>query len=825
MKKKNLIILLVFPFLIAVFCIVTVNTTYNKIDVDISYIDWKYNDMEAFQISSNTYPLEAQGVNQRHYKVSGDGELVWTVENKNGGDTEPCAEIIKKGGQYSLRAIREGEVTITCSNKKGNVYRQMTGIVYKDAAILLYPTIGSSQTNIDSTIYYGEYDHRRGNAASIEMKLVVVPTSEATAMDISCSDNISFDKDSAVIGIKGVGKAKLTISLPSGLAAPRSFEFEIVDEGVNVYTYDDLLYCTNRSEKGEIAVLRKSFESVDNAFVFDADGKPIKSGNAYRTRSNNVECFGNYDSKTGKFTFAEEIYSFTTTYNKNFIDQWNEFVKTNSSYAPLSDKINVGLRVQKDFYGNGYTLNLHNLTYPYSYLPMTNESGEIVRIPQLTSDNLFRGPLKFYTLGDPNNLALVSLYGQDNIGMYVDGDGITVNDVNLKNCEFGDRLANLATVGTVLEVHGNNVTVKNSRLSNGKNVVRSFSSMNLTLSNNLLSNSQNFLLVTGSNEYVPVDLETLTSFYMIDGSVRAEIIGEFIKPAPRDASGKPTISNGDTDLNEFIFGYFPTTEQQTKVRRAVTSIQNAINDARSVQGKFKGSTEVNDCYFYQSGISAICMESLFNSSFTETGVPSELTSMLNSLGLAPYIPTHVSGTSYPVKLNISGDTRFYDYKIADNIELGGLIEENLSSVANSLDITIDGKQVDIDTIFPLKRLMADRALMVGALYTDSSNGKKYVNGPVAFYGGGLNLSEVTLNNYENKSSFSAQVDVDLLDSCLSYKQSGGSNGSSQQLKAMALKAVVTVAGYEPFSFQFVRNGYLYGETPKVTDLIANVKGE
>lgn len=199
--------------------------------------------------------------------------------------------------------------------------------------------------------------------------------------------------------------------------------------------------------------------------------------------------------------------------------------------------------------------------------------------------------------------------------------------------------------------------------------------------------------------------------------------------------------------------------------------------------------------------------------------------MLNSLGLAPYIPTHVSGTSYPVKLNISGDTRFYDYKIADNIELGGLIEENLSSVANSLDITIDGKQVDIDTIFPLKRLMADRALMVGALYTDSSNGKKYVNVPVAFYGGGLNLSEVTLNNYENKSSFSAQVDVDLLDSCLSYKQSGGSNGSSQQLKAMALKAVVTVAGYEPFSFQFVRNGYLYGETPKVTDLIANVKGE
>ena len=218
------------------------------------------------------------------------------------------------------------------------------------------------------------------------------------------------------------------------------------------------------------------------------------------------------------------------------------------------------------------------------------------------------------------------------------------------------------------------------------------------------------------------------------------------------------------------------------------------------------------------------METLFNSSFLETAVPSELTDMLNTLGLAPYIPKHVSGTSYPVKLNISGDTRFYDYKIADNIDLGGLIEENLSSVANSLGVTIDGKEVDIDTIFPLKRLIADRASVLGAVKAESG-GARYVNVPIAFYGGGLNLSEVTMNDYDNKSSFSAQVDVDLLDSCLSYKQSGGSSGQASQLKAMALKAVVTVTGYEPFSFRFVKDGYLYGETPHVTDLIANNKGE
>lgn len=31
----------------------------------------------------------------------------------------------------------------------------------------------------------------------------------------------------------------------------------------------------------------------------------------------------------------------------------------------ISDFVNVGVRVQKDFYGNGYTLNMHALAYPY----------------------------------------------------------------------------------------------------------------------------------------------------------------------------------------------------------------------------------------------------------------------------------------------------------------------------------------------------------------------------------------------------------------------------------------------------------------------------
>ena len=43
---------------------------------------------------------------------------------------------------------------------------------------------------------------------------------------------------------------------------------------------------------------------------------------------------------------------------------------------------------------------------------------------------------------------------------------------------------------------------------------------------------------------------------------------------------------------------------------------------------------------------------------------------------------------------------------------------------------------------------------------------------------------------------------------------------------MMVKAVTVVSGYEPFYFECAKgNGYLYGETPKVSDLIDNAKGE
>ena len=125
---------------------------------------------------------------------------------------------------------------------------------------------------------------------------------------------------------------------------------------------------------------------------------------------------------------------------------------------------------KKDYYGNGFKLNGHNLTFPYE--KTTNSEG--VTIATLNARNLFRGPLTFVALGNPTQLALINAYGQDNSLIYVDGDDITIRDVNIRNADFGNNLNNLNYTGTGIEINGNNVSLINSQVRNAKNDRPSF---------------------------------------------------------------------------------------------------------------------------------------------------------------------------------------------------------------------------------------------------------------------------------------------------------------------------------------------------------------
>ncbi len=530
--KKNIIILLLMPFIIALACLTTISATFNLIDTDIIGIIWDYSANEAYKVSPNPYQLKAVGQNQKNYPVF-DSSLVWEVRNEDNEDSNEYARIVNSN---QLLAISPGNVIVSVSNQKGTIHKQMHVLIYDNSAIVINPVLKSSGSNIDKNTYFGQYDLKDGAKieASIPLKINAYPTSlESNVKLSSISSNLEFDKDTSKIKIRGAlddnSLSFVSFSFDGEATNEVTYSFKVVKDGVNVHSYSDLLYCTNKSKDGEVVVLQTSFESLDNL----------------ESNKNSV-CFGNQIDN--KWNFKNEIYRFKTTYSTSYIEQWNEFVKANNKYSPIDDNVNVGIHVQKDFYGNGFSINMHNLTYPYDESKVNN-----VIVPRLNDDNLFRGPLPFFCLGNPNDTPLVTAYGQDNIGMYVDGDNITINDLNLRNCDRGDNLANLDYVGTTLETKGKNITIKNCLLSNGKTVVRSISS-DILLSNCLLSYARNFLLSVGSDEYLEIDENKMHSLINKNGTSNENIASYCKKEGEADVLMTDFLmGNIDSNFSSYLY--------------------------------------------------------------------------------------------------------------------------------------------------------------------------------------------------------------------------------------------------------------------------------
>ena len=791
MKKKNLIILLIIPFIISLLGIVTINVSINTFYGDITGIEWEYDDVEAFQLNGSKYSLKATPLNASNAPLDSGNGLIWMCENKDVTIEEPIAEIKFEKGEYYLIPHTEGEVVITCSNLKGNIFKKMTVIIYTDGVIIITPTISGSQNNIDDDIYYGQYDlkNNKKENATFNFNVRCVPEEIEDSLNVkSKTDNIVVNLQNKLVTINGSGDSSFTLAAAGNT---QTYSFKVVENGINVYTYDDLLYCTNKSEQGEIVCLRKSFETLETL-------------NA--TSANNVELFGNI-SKDNKFDFSNDVYRFDTTYNNEYIKQWNTFADSNSQYNKLDNRVIAGLRIQKDFYGNGYTINMHNLTYPSSVIIA---EGTDLEIPVNGPNDLFRGPKPFYTLGDPFGLPLAEAFGQDNVGMYVDGNNITVNDVNVKNCELKGSLSFLSTVGTVMDVNGDNVSIINTRLSNGKNVLRTFSTENFTLKNSLLSNSMNFLMEVGTNEYMSYNETEKLDFATFDGQSINDTLGNYL-------GGKE--SKGDLDLNAYIMGGFT---DPSLMRKSLDNIQNALN-TKEVQDIYKATIAIDDTYFYNSGIAAIAMETMFNGPFLYSPLPSMVTDIFGMLSMEgkpviPLTPTKVGGTSYPAKVDITGNTRFYDYKDTSNIDITGLINENISVIAK--EVFGKDKEINIDTVFPIKPLLLSEARKQKSTY--NKDGVEYINIPIAYYGGGTNLSTVNIDSYDEKENLNEVININFLDH---YMTPSSTDDIMSMMRDVMLKCVTIVSGFEPFKFVCIKgNGYLYGETPKVSDLIANAKG-
>ena len=798
-SKKNLVILLIMPFAVSLLTFRAISMTFNLIDNDIIAIDWDYEDNEAFSLSGDKtkHKLTARAINDRNYPTG--QSLKWGVYNAD-GVSEPHAEIYVSNGMSYLNTLSTGNIVVTVQNNKGNVQKKMNAVIFENNVIVLNSKVKASQANVDPINYYGQYDliNGRKQLSSIEYSLkAICEGNDNTTHLIEKSDNITVDSMKNVISFNTGGTAPYQDAFVKfGFNNPvypetLTYNFRIVTNGVNVYSYDDLLNCTNRSSAGEIMVLRKNFESSENLD---------------RTDAGNTVLFGNMNGKS--FTFSDEIYRFETKFNHEYIDQWNDFANnSNGQYKSVSKEVKAGLRIQKDVYGNGYTINMHNLTYPYDTIMAIDQDGNNQVVPKLTADNLFRGPLPYYTLGDPNKMPLVTAYGQDNIGMYVDGNNITINDINLKSCDFGNNLANLDTVGTTMELHGDNITIKNSRLSNGKAVFKSYDSNNAVVDNCMLSYARTFLCMTGSYEYMKVNPDEIYQFMTEDGVSSLSKLRDYLA---EDAGGDKALTN-------YMYGK----DDKGYLLKAMRSLQSGLDNKRT--NTFKGSLTVRDTLFYMSSISSIGLESLFNGPFLFNGAPSLVSKTLsgtanevleeNGLGI-PYIPTQISGVSYPVKLKLEGKTKFYDYKPQNIFDISGLVGENVSTLAESVGY---GDKVSLDKIFPIKSILNEEGRKRNAV----TEGQ--LNVPIVFYGGGINYSEVSLgDDCEYKSHMTDIFEVDFLSRYSEIKSEG--EGIAANLMGAVLKSVTIVTGFNPFKFALAKNDrYLFGEAPQVQELNENHK--
>ncbi len=821
MKNKTLPILLVIPFVVAILAFVSVVALNNTVASDILGIDWAYLDTMAFKADpAMPIALEASPRIDESLILAPGNDLVWSVSELNGSSTEKAA-VTKNNGSYFLYALEEGDVKVTCSNERGTVSRYFTATIFENGTITINDKRAISGNSVKTYRTYGMYDFvynslikdsYSNQPATIEFDSTVYFETEI-GQEVELVDKSSnLDYEDGKIIIKGAGDSYFTLASKEQSWIRGTYRFEVIDGAYNIYSYDDLLMATNLSSNGEKAVLQVNLESMKNTYVY------AHGGYNDTKLKDNTSLMGHYDWKNKEFSFADDVYRFETTYNHEFIDQYNSQMGTN-----FKPEIISGIHVQKDFYGNGFTLNFHELAYP--------SHGSIGKNGKLMpgDEDLFKGPLPFVTIGPLEENFMVKALGQDNSGIYLDGNNITLDNVLVSNTNNTDDMYNLTYVGTVVDVYGQGNKITNSIIQNGKVAVRAFEADGFELDNCILRNACEFLLKVGSNDVSKPNSEK---------SVIYDVHNEVVNKSFNDFFGDTSSASGTANsiYSAFIGNAFGGREASSDntymqlIQKYVTKsykdysddemvqllgyTQNALDNTVNFNAPHK--MKVNDTAFYNSGIFSIALETSFNGGYLYSGLPTPIQLVTSILG-GTVIPNMIGGTSRPIDLSIEGNTNFYDWKDVDSIDVSSLIDENISSIASSLaghDINIT-----IDDFFPIKSMLKESLKEMGCLY--ERDGKQYANTKIAYYGGGLNGSDWGVTSLIGENDFSSNVIVDLVAANI-----GNRFINEAWYTQIFAKAVIMATGTHPF--KFVTNDVvgtdtpsLFGKAPTIKDLQDN----
>lgn len=410
--------------------------------------------------------------------------------------------------------------------------------------------------------------------------------------------------------------------------------------------------------------------------------------------------------------------------------------------------ISYALEFTNDVYGNGKSIDADNYTHAH------DANGK----PLL---DLYKGPLYFVKYKQTASVA-----AQDNCAFLLRTDGVKLYGVNLLGCsdsslenENGEYdLTNLNLVGTTLEINAS-CEIVNCRISNGRNVVRAYGGnrdgakyfINSLTENNagvdkdrivvtiegcILSQGREFILKMGANRALRAN----------NGNGR--------EPQLRDKNGRPYSEQGTSNVygdgklydDPWFYQHYVMTDVTLKDSVVETSGLFTVG----IESNFAGE------YLYEGGES-------YNNGLTKEWEFS-------------------GGTSFASVLRLVGDVRLYDWKDLSLVDSSSLIESPIGALSAWLKLDI--------------KAMIDYVCK-DAAYSDiieTAEGKQYVHGGIALYGGGRNYSAVDMSKLDASLN-------DFLQMRINISVLAGGSGAMQQQGTLLPKA----AGTQDFNF------YMYGK--------------
>ncbi len=390
-------------------------------------------------------------------------------------------------------------------------------------------------------------------------------------------------------------------------------------------------------------------------------------------------------------------------------------------------KVSYVLEFTADVYGNGHEIDADNFTH---CLESGGEHKPIL--------DLYSGPL--YFVNAKGNLAHVA--GQDNCAYLIRTDGIKLYGISLLGCSDSSinsgsseatsaDLNNLNLTGTTLEINAS-CEIINCRIRNGRNVVRVYGGnrdgKNYTVSNTnqvdaseeritvkiegcIISHGKEFLLKVGTNHALKST-----------GQSNAE-------PKFTDANGRP-YSVGKSNFYADLY-----------------------KDQYFYENYVLTDLTLSDSVLETSGLFTVGIESNFAGPMLAPGFGTDP----NDKVYADVSPAwrNSGGTSFAAVLRLKGDVRLYDWKNLLLVDSSTLIEGEALKDWMKLDLNkmlefVTQENAEYGSLF---------RPMPGVDVNDDKVDDNYVHGGIAFYGGGVNYSQLDLT--EMKSSLADLTHVSI----------------------------------------------------------------